>query len=353
MFHSATLKLTMWYLLILMSIGLIFSAIIYQVASSEIDSRLENIQQRLQSEAASMNVLFPDYDFATIRSLQAKQAQTSMFTSLLYMNVLLLAAGGIASYFMARHTLGPIEQSHEAQSRFTSDASHELRTPLAAMKTELEVALRGPELSKKEMKELLASNLEEVDKLSKISQTLLLLSRLEHSALSTGRVAIDDIVRRVVETHNQKKPRIIYTPPEKPLYITANQISIEELTTILVDNALKYSPPASKVQVALRRKGKKARLQVTNTGKGISPENLPHIFERFYRADESRTGGNDTGFGLGLSLAKKIVEIHKGDLSVSSELNKETIFTVLLPLHESPSKRKRAQSKAQQTKLSF
>lgn len=350
MFHSATLKLTIWYLLILMSIGLIFSIIIYQIASSEVDSRLENVQQRLQSETDDMSMVFPGYDFTALQSLQAKQAQTSMFTSLLYMNVLLLAAGGIASYFMARRTLGPIEQTHEAQSRFTSDASHELRTPLAAMKTELEVALRDPKLSKQEMKELLTSNLEEVDKLSKISQTLLLLSRLEHSALATGRVAIDDIVRRVVEAHNQKKPRIIYAAPEKALYITASQISIEELTTILIDNALKYSPPSSKVQVALQRKGKKARLRVSNAGKGISPEDLPHIFERFYRADESRTGGREPGFGLGLSLAKKIVEIHKGDLSASSELGKETIFTVSLPLHEPPSKRRRIQSKAQQLK---
>ncbi len=344
MFHSATLKLTAWYLLILVAIGLVFSVIIYQVASSEIRSRLEVVQERLQNDAEASNMLL-GYDFVTLRALEARQAQTNMFTSLIYMNLSLLAIGGIASYFMARRTLEPIEQSHEAQSRFTSDASHELRTPLAAMKTELEVALRDPKLSKKEMRELLASNLEEVDKLSKISQTLLLLSRLEHSALATGRVAIDDITRRVIESHNQKKPRIIYAPPEKPLYVTAHQISIEELITILVDNALKYSPASSKVQVLLTRRGKKARLQVTNTGKGIRPEDLPYIFERFYRADESRTGGKEMGFGLGLALAKKIVEVHKGDLSASSAPGKETTFTVSLPLHETPSKRKQKQSK--------
>lgn len=344
MFHSATLRLTLWYLLILMGIGLIFSAIIYQIASSEVNSRLETIQQRLQNEADDMNVIFPGYDFAAIRSLQTKQAQASLFASLLYMNLLFLAGGGIASYFLARRTLEPIEQSHEAQSRFTSDASHELRTPLAAMKTELEVALRDPKLSKKEMKELLVSNLEEVDKLSKISQTLLLLSRLEHSALAMNRVAFDDIVRRVVENHNQKKPRLAYTPPSKPLYITANHVSVEELITILVDNALKYSPSSSKIQVTLQKKGKKARFQVTNSGKGIAADDLPHIFERFYRVDESRTGGGTAGFGLGLSLAKKIVEIHKGDLSASSEPNKKTTFTVSLPLYEAPPKRKLAKS---------
>lgn len=335
MFHSATLKLTVWYLLILTSVGLIFSIIIYQVASSEIDARLETAERRLLGNTAADLLL--DYD----RALQASQAQASLFSSLVYMNLLFLALGGIASYFMARRTLGPIEQAHEAQSRFTSDASHELRTPLAAMKTELEVALRDPALSKKEMRELLSSNLEEVDKLSKISGSLLLLSRLEHSGLATRRVAFDDIVRRSVENHNKKTARIIYKPPERPLYVAAHQVSIEELVTILVDNALKYSPKKSKVDVALRRRGKKARLEVTNTGKGIRPEELPYIFERFFRADESRTNGQTTGFGLGLALAKKIVEVHKGDLSASSEPNKKTTFTVSLPLYEAPGKHKR------------
>lgn len=348
MFHSATLKLTLWYLLILTGVGLMFSVVIYQIASSEIDSRLENVQQRLENEADDRNIIFPEYDFATLRTLQAEQAQTSIFTSLIYMNILFLGVGGVASYFMARRTLSPIEQAHEEQSRFTSDASHELRTPLAAMKTELEVALRDSALSKKEMRELLKSNLEEVDKLSKISQTLLLLSRLEHGALTTGRVAFDDIVRRVVENHNKKKPRIIYSRSDKPLYITAHHISIEELVTILIDNALKYSPSASKVRVELSRKGKKAHLRVTNTGKGIQPDALPYIFERFYRADESRTGGEKTGFGLGLSLAKKIVEVHGGDLIASSQPGKETTFTTSLPLHDLPSKRKTRQLKSQQ-----
>src|SRR5690606_37485123 len=107
-----------------------------------------------------------------------------------------------------------------------------------------------------EMKELLTSSLEEVDKLSKISQTLLLLSRLDHSAIATGRVAVDDMTRRIIENHNRIKPRIVYAPPDKPLYINAHQISIEELITILVDNALKYSPTSSKVHILLKKQGK-------------------------------------------------------------------------------------------------
>lgn len=349
MFHSATLKLTLWYLFIIAGICFVFSIIIYQVASSEVDSRLEVFEQRLLSDPSNASQ-FGGYDFATLRALQAKQAQSSLFTNLLYINLLFLAAGGIASYFMARQTLGPIEQSHEAQSRFTSDASHELRTPLAAMKTELEVALRDPKLPKQEMRDLLTSNLEEVDKLSKITQSLLLLSRLEHSALTTRRVAFNDIVRRQVE-RSKESSRIIYSGPEKILYVSAHQVSIEELVTILMDNALKYSPPDSDIQVRLSKKGRKARLEITNSGKGIAPENLPYIFERFFRADESRTGGQENGYGLGLSLAKKIVEVHKGDLSASSELNKKTTFSVSLPLYEAPNGRKRL--KAQQSSASI
>lgn len=345
MFESATLKLTVWYLIILMGVGLLFSVIIYQLATAEVSSQLELIRQRLQIEAETLQIALPEYNFAELQELQMQQAKASLFTNLLYMNLFLLALGGIVSYLMARRTLEPIEQTHEAQSRFTSDASHELRTPLAAMKTELEVALRDKSLSKKEMRELLTSNLEEVDKLAKISQTLLLLSRLDHGALPTGRVAIDDIARRLVENHNRAKSRITYLPPDKPLYVNAHKVSIEELMTILVDNALKYSPPSSKVRVTLARRGKKARLEVTNAGKGIPPEDLPHIFDRFYRVDESRSSSEKSGFGLGLSLAKKIVEMHGGDLSVSSEPDKKTTFSVSLPLYEAPSKRKRKQSK--------
>jgi signal transduction histidine kinase len=339
MFHSATLKLTGWYLFILMTISLLFSVIIYQVATSEIDSRLEIFQRETGSN------IIPGYDLGSLRSIQARQASINLLTNLLYINILVLGVGGIGSYLMARRTIEPIEQAHEAQSRFTSDASHELRTPLAAMKTELEVALRDPNLKKEEMKELLTSNLEEVNKLTQISQTLLLLSRLEHSGITTGRVAIDDIVRRLTERFNRSRPRIVYTPPSKPLYITANHVSIEELATILLDNALKYSPSASKVHVILKREGKKARLDVINTGKGIAAEDLPHIFDRFYRVDESRTNAGETGYGLGLSLAKRIVELHNGDLSASSAPDHETVFTVLLPLYERPSKAKRKSAK--------
>lgn len=330
MFQSATVKLTAWYLLILMSISLLFSVIIYQVASSEISTRLESLQLGILRESHIRTL--PQYDLQELRNFQAQKAATSLLVGLFYANILILAAGGIISYLLARRTLGPIQRAHEAQSRFTSDASHELRTPLAAMKTELEVALRDPDVTKEEMRELLTSNLEEVDKLSKLSHTLLQLSRLDHSAIKKERVSLDDVVREVIERYDKTSSRISLTPHSKPLFVLAHKESITELVTILVDNAIKYSDAGSVIDVTLKKQNRKGTLSISNSGKGIKPEDLPHIFERFYRADASRTGGSKSGYGLGLSLAKQIVELHEGDLTASSAPGALTTFTVSLPI---------------------
>lgn len=321
-----------------------FSLILYKIGSDEIGRQLDNLS--LAPDTPLSQVL-PADDYLKLREYQASQSRISLFTSLFYMNLSYLAVGGIASYIMARRTLQPIEHSHEAQSRFTSDVSHELRTPLATIKTELEVALRDPKITKPEMRELLTSNLEEVNKLSQITKTLLALSRLEYSSLPFTRIALDDIVRRVTERLNKLNHRIAYSAPDKPMYISGNQTSMEELVTILIDNALKYSPSSSKVRVNLRKSSKKAKLEITNTGKGIKPEELPLIFDRFYRADQSRTGGDESGVGLGLPLAERVVELHKGDFSVSSEPGEKTTFTVQIPLDQSSTKSKRDRLKLQ------
>jgi len=276
-----------------------------------------------------MIVNIPEGRFDTLRDIQVHEAQASLLTSLVITNICIWLAGGIGSYYLARRTLIPIEEAHEAQSRFTSDASHELRTPLASMRTEIEVALRDPDLSQVEMKELLSSNLEEVNKLTKLSQTLLQLSQLDHDNIPREKVKLDVAAKSVIERFDKTERRIKLSG--KPQTVTANKASVEELLTILLDNALKYSPDDSKVYVNLIKQKQMSGYEVINGGEGISPEVLPHIFDRFYRADSSRTNGSKKGYGLGLSLAKKIVELHNGELTVSSAVGKETTFRVLLP----------------------
>lgn len=329
MFKSATLKLTGWYLLILMCISVLFSVIIYQVASSEISAQLDNLKQGiLQADG----IIVPQFNFRALRTSQTHEAEVNLFFGLFYTNIVILGLGGVISYLLARRTIEPIERAHIAQSRFTSDASHELRTPLATMKTELEVALRDPNLTEEEMRELLSSNLEEVDKLSQLSQTLLQLSRLDHSGITKERLTLNDLAHKVATRLDHTSERIEFTEPSKPLFAYAHPGSIEELLTILIDNALKYSPKNSLVRIKLSHHNKRARIEISNAGKGIDPKDLPHIFDRFYRADSSRTGGMKSGYGLGLSLAKKIVEIHYGDLSVTSAKDQTTTFAVSLPV---------------------
>lgn len=323
-FQSATLKLTTWYLAILIIISLLFSIIIYSIASSEVGNRLGYIQRNSATSGQYRDSL------DVLRENQVHEAEASLITSLIVTNICIWIAGGIGSYYLARRTLLPIEEAHEAQSRFTSDASHELRTPLATMKTELEVALRDPHLKTDEMRELLTSNLEEVNKLTQLSHTLLQLSQLDHENISREKVTLQEIARPIVEQFDKTGKRVTLSGTTS-LNVVANKSSIEELLTILLDNALKYSPEESQVNVTLIRHKQMAGFEVSNAGEGIAPDILPHIFDRFYRADTSRTRGKRTGYGLGLSLAKKIVELNGGELSVSSAPQAITTFRVLLP----------------------
>lgn len=340
MFKSATFKLTGWYLLILMSISILFSVAIYNITTNEVGQRLDQLQSRLEHREINGLATPPpwytgrgDPTYAQIRADQNSRASQNLLQALYYVNLLILLAGGAGSYFLARRTLRPIEEAHEAQSRFTSDASHELRTPLAAMKMELEVALRDKNPNMQDMRAQLESDLEEVNKLSALAETLLQLSRLDHDNLKLEKLSLNSVVKQIIKKYDKTGKRILFTASAKDYKIKANTASIEELVTILVDNALKYSPSDSLVQITTSKRDRKACFEITNTGKGIAPGDLPHIFDRFYRADTARTkSSSKTGHGLGLALAKQIVELHQGGLSAASAPDHATTFTVLLPI---------------------
>lgn len=334
MFRSATFKLTTWYLIILVAISLLFSIVIYSISSSEVRSRIAGLQQDARNDFGMSKT-----KYALFREAQVHEAEANLISSLITTNIIIWITGGFGSYYLARRTLKPIEEAHEAQSRFTSDASHELRTPLATMKTELEVALRDPHLSPSEMRELLTSNLEEVDTLTKLSQTLLQLSQLDHENIKREKVTLSAIATSVIERFDKTGKRVQLSG-NKSHNVVANKSSIEELLAILLDNALKYSPETSRIKIKLIGRKHMAGFEVTNEGEGISEEALPHIFDRFYRGDSSRTRGGKKGYGLGLSLAKKMVELNHGELSVTSGRNQPTTFRVLLPNFSKPTPEK-------------
>lgn len=326
LFASATIKLTAWYLAILMVISLLFSIIVYEVSTTELNSRLGAFEYRLNKRSSEDSAM---PNFSEIRSRQLKESQVTLFVALLYLNCVILVVGGVGSYGLARRTLKPIEESHEAQARFASDASHELRTPLAVMRSELEVALRDPNLSKSEMKELLESNLDEVKRLSDLSQTLLQLSRHDYSKVAMKRVELDDIIRATIKIHALDTSRISYDSPGKKLSTLGNSDSLKELFMILLDNALVYSPAKSRISMKLEQiDNDLLTVSIRNGGKGIDPDDIPHIFERFYRGDKSRTTSDGSGYGLGLSLAKKIADVHDAVIDISSKPDDYTLVVI-------------------------
>jgi len=329
MFESTTLRLTGWYLLILMTVSIVFSLVVFQVASSEVENRLERFQNNLQ---ISPNFIPPIGTAASLRHEEVNKAAANISIELLYINLIVLIAGGLGSYFLARHSLKPIEKAHEAQSRFTSDASHELRTPLAVMKTELEVAIRDKNASVDDLKQILVSNIEEVDKLSRLSEMLLNMSQMDNAKLKLAPINIDKILRSTIKTFIKDSNRFDIDSEEN-LVAIGNEMAITDLIKIFADNALQYSPTDSKIKISLAKNNGQVRFGITNSGHGISPEKLEHIFDRFYRADESRTGGKRKSFGLGLALAKTIIDLHNSQIDVTSGIDEDTTFTFYLPLN--------------------
>jgi signal transduction histidine kinase len=274
----------------------------------------------------------PPIRVATLRDREVNTAAANLSVELIYVNLFVLIAGGFGSYFLARRSLLPIERAHEAQSRFTSDASHELRTPLAVMKTELEVAIRDNTATTDSLKEVLSSNLEEVDKLSRLAEMLLNLSQLDQAKLKLGPVNLNKVTHDIIKDFNKPSDRIsmVY---DKKLMVKGDEMAVTDLIKVLVENAIQYSPKDSQVSIALSQFEEYAKFEITNSGPGVQPDKLPYIFDRFYRADSSRTNGKNKGYGFGLALAKNIVELHNGKLFVSSAPEYETTFTFLLPLY--------------------
>ena len=337
MFRSATLKLTAWYLAILMAISITFSVVIYQLNYREISFRLENLQQSLigdmdtaQTNATTYSQLLSNTPGSPLFD-ESRKAAGQMVLSLMYINAIVLIAGGLGSFFLAKRTLRPIEEAHEAQSRFTSDASHELRTPLSAMKTELEVNLRDSKLEIGEARELLESNLEEVNKLIQLSEMLLHLSRLDHDKLEVTTIDLVPIVEEMLKRYPEATKRFEVSMRKKAT-TRANEAGVSELVTILVENAIKYSPPKSKIYIRVFEQRGTIGFEIKNSGNPIPEDKLPKLFDRFFRADTSRTNSSKNGYGLGLSIAKKIIDVHHGELTVSSDATNGTIFRFHLPI---------------------
>jgi len=244
-------------------------------------------------------------------------------------SVLLLSA---SSWWLAGRSLRPAQQSWERQQTFVANASHELRTPLTLMRASAEVALRGLPQLDADRRELLGDVLYETDHMSKLVEELLLLSRLD-----AGRLQVEYRPIVVSELLADVRRQIGRLADERGVRLCAGAVSgivladpthLRQVLLIVLDNALRHTPPGGNVRLEAHAHGRHVEITIADTGSGITPKDLPHVFERFYRADSAR--GN-TGSGLGLSIAKGVVEAQHGQIGIVSQSGQGTRVTVKLP----------------------
>jgi signal transduction histidine kinase len=222
------------------------------------------------------------------------------------------------------------EQSLQAQRRFVADASHELRTPLTTIRGNLGLLERVPPISPDDQRAVVADMVGETDRLIRLLNALLALARVDAGqAVRSEPVAIQPILEDLCrQAHLLDADKTIRCEATANVAVMANDDNVRQILLILLDNALKFTPAGGTITLSASTTYNQVELSVRDTGVGIEPAAALHIFERFYRADTSRTGG---GAGLGLSIAKSLVEAHHGTIRVESQPGRGSVFTVTLP----------------------
>jgi len=225
-----------------------------------------------------------------------------------------------------------LKASFEELAQFSADVSHELRTPLTVLQGEVEVALRGNRTIE-EYKEVLKSNLEEIKRLKSIVETLLFLSKAESGQIIYKIKEIDviDVIISVISSLKsfiKEKNIKIDIDGEPETYIKGDENLLKQLFYNIIHNAIKYNRKNGKITVSIRENDDKIFVSIEDTGFGIKENQLKNIFNRFYRVDKARTR-KEGGFGLGLNIVKKIIDIHNAEIEVESEINKGTKFTII------------------------
>ncbi|MBU1000013.1 HAMP domain-containing histidine kinase [Patescibacteria group bacterium] len=335
MFERTRLKLTAWYLLIIMLISISFSVAIYGVLAQELN-RVERMQRLRQERLYSIEQRVQPR--LVIDQEVLKESKNRLSVALVLINLAILVAAGVAGYFLAERTLRPIKDMVDEQSRFITDVSHELRTPLTSLKSEIEVNLRDKNLKIDDATKLLQSNLEEVNNLQYLSDNLIKLTQYQKKT----RTNFEKVNLKEISENAQKKivnlarrKDILIRNQIKSIVINGDKQSLLELFVIFLDNAIKYSSKGKTVVLTSKKTDHSVVINFKDTGLGIDENDIPRLFDRFFRVDGSRTKSEVRGYGLGLSIAKQIIEKHDGSIKVESELGKGTIFSVYFPSKES------------------
>lgn len=258
--------------------------------------------------------------------------QRQLLTSLLICSLALLVFY-LISRFLARLSLRPAELAWEQQRQFVADASHELKTPVTVILANTDIILAHPEASVSAQSKWIQYIQDEALRMKALVDDLLFLARSDaaQQPFRPEPLALDQLVTGSLLPFESVAFEAGITLSEEitpGITIQGDPEQLRRLVVILLDNGVKYAQKSGRVTLRLDLIQDRPRLQVHNTGPAIPSEQLPHLFERFYRADPARSQG---GYGLGLSIAKSIVDTHKGQISVSSSPETGTVFTVIFP----------------------
>lgn len=241
----------------------------------------------------------------------------------------------IAGFFLAGRAWVPIRLAWDKQQRFVADASHELRTPVSVIRAQTELLLRNPAHSIERESDNIAVILRESTRMSKLLEDLLTLARsdsnqleLECSVFSLDRVLLD--LTKQFQLLAVTKEIHIDVSLQEPLPFWGDESRIRQLLVIFLDNALKYTPFNGRIEVSGKSSAHHVTIIVSDSGRGIPKEELPYLFERFYRGDKSRSR-QEGGTGLGLSIAKWIVDAHGGTIRAESRNGEGTRFELRFP----------------------
>ncbi|MFS1020601.1 sensor histidine kinase [Enterococcus casseliflavus] len=282
--------------------------------------------------STSINNYEPFYQVLFFDVTDYKTSLRNLRNTLLLIGVLALVSIYIASFYVANRALRPVELAWRKQKEFVSNASHELKTPLAIIQVNAEVLAGSPEETLESQMKWLENIQLGSERMDELVNSLLMLTKFESTEQEVVRSVID--ASQVVQSVYQSMEAIalekgIHYQEQiaKQVRLESNEQALRQLTMILVDNALKYTPTGETVTVALVERQRKTVLQVSNSGCPIPEEKIPYVFDRFYRGDPSRNH-QDGGYGLGLAIAKAIADMINADISAKVDLDGKNNFEI-------------------------
>lgn len=318
-FTEARVSLTFYYSIILILILSGSSVVIYYVI-------LSNFTQSILEKGLDPNLAY----------IIISNTEKILHDRFIIVGIFIIIITILSMFLLTYKTHKPIKDNIIKQRRFIADASHDLRTPTAVIISGIEVALNNKKLDFDSAKKTLKNVLNEAKELSQLSNNLLNLSKYDSPTLNLDFkfININQLLKTIIErTHDLAKEREIKFKTQMmdlPIIVKGDKIELNRVFYNILDNAIKYSPVGSTVTVSDKIISDNYIIVVTDSGSGMSEGIIDRIFDPFYRTDEART--NTNGAGLGLTLAKKIIENHDGSINVKSQVDKGTSVVTSLPI---------------------